>query len=209
MTSKTLKPSRQYLYELCVVILGWGLVALACSLVAVWLIVGGMIADKELPPSALLIALGLAVLANLAWVILALILAGPYYRSISYELTDEEILVRVGIWTKSVKYVPYRTITNIVARRGLLDRTLFDIGRLDVQTAGMSGQARVEAKLVGLAEYEEVYDIVRARLQRFRSSLAPTQTEEEPVPALAPAPSDDVLREILREVRAIRERLSE
>jgi len=203
MTTKTLTPSRQYLYKLVIVILIWGLIALAVCLPMVWLIVGEKIVDRELPPTALGIALGLAVLADLIWLVPALLLARPYYRSISYELAAEEIIVRIGIWTKSVKYVPYRTITNIVARRGLLDRILFDIGQLDVQTAGVSGQAKVEAKLVGLAEYEEVYDAVRSRLQRFRGGLAPTQAEEEP----APMPTDDVLCEILREVRAIRQRL--
>ena len=51
-------------------------------------------------------------------------LVPPYYRSISYELTEDEVVVRKGIVTKVVKTVPYRTITNTVVARGLFDLQL-------------------------------------------------------------------------------------
>jgi len=78
-----------------------------------------------------------------------------------------------------------------------LDR-LFGIGTLNIQTAGMSGQTGAEESLVGLPNFQEVYEQVAQTLRRFRGAMAPTQAEVEP------APAEDLLAAILDELRAIR-----
>ncbi len=147
----------------------------------------------------------IALAVNLLWLAPLFLLIPPYYRSLSYEIRDDEVIVRAGVITKSVKHVPYRTVTNLKVMRDPLDR-LFGIGKLLIQTAGMSGQTGAEESLVGLTNYEEVYEMVAAAIRRFRGAMPPTQAGEEEA-----APVDgygQTLAEILEEVRAIREALN-
>lgn len=76
---------------------------------------------------------------------------------------------------------------------------LFGIGTLHVETAGLSGQKGAEVSLVGLPDVVTVYDEVAEALRRFRGAMAPTQAEEEPLPAVR-----EVLAAILGELQSIR-----
>jgi membrane protein YdbS with pleckstrin-like domain len=140
---------------------------------------------------------------NCLWWVPAMVWSGFYQRSLSYEIRDNEIIVRQGVLTRAVKHVPYRTVTNITVRRGLIDRWL-GIGTLEIQTAGISGTHQAEQTLVGLVDVDELYDLVVARLHRFRGGMSPTQAEAE-----APHSTDDTLVALLAEVRAIRRALEE
>lgn len=142
----------------------------------------------------------------ICWLV-GMALTGPYYRSLRYEVMADEVIVRAGIVTKSVKHVPYRTVTNITVRRGLMDRWLFGLGTLNIQTAGMSGTTGAEESLVGLPDVQAVYDIVVTELRRFRGSQAPTAADDD-VPAPA-AMADGQLTQLLVEVRAIRQILEQ
>ncbi len=142
----------------------------------------------------------------LSWLV-AMALTGPYYRSLRYEVLADEVIVRAGIVTKSVKHVPYRTVTNITVRRGLMDRWLFGLGTLNIQTAGMSGNTGAEESLVGLPDVQAVYDIVVTELRRFRGSQAPTGADDD-----VPAPvsrANGELKQLLVEVQAIRQILDQ
>jgi len=107
----------------------------------------------------------------------------------------------VGIWTRSVKHVPYRTVTNLKTNRDIFDRWFFGIGSLNIQTAGMSGKTGAEESLVGLPNVQDVYEIVSNRLRQYRGAMAPTAAGEES------APGGDTLAAMLSEVRAIRKRI--
>jgi putative membrane protein len=149
---------------------------------------------------AMLILL-ITTILTLAWWVPAMFLLGPYYRSLRYEVQDDEVVVHAGIWTQSVKHVPYRTVTNLTVKRDILDRWL-GLGTLNIQTAGMSGQKGAEEHLAGLADVQGVYDAVATELRRFRGGMAPTQADVEQAPITSPP---DVLGDILAEVRGIRE----
>jgi len=86
---------------------------------------------------------------GLVWLV-ALMLSFPYFRSLRFEVQEDEVIVHVGIFTHSVKHVPYRTVTNITVKRDIFDRWFFNLGTLNIQTAGMSGQTGAEESLVGL-----------------------------------------------------------
>jgi len=144
-----------------------------------------------------------AIVLNGLWLLIFVLLSGPYFRSLRYEIQDDEVVVHVGIWTKSVKHVPYRTVTNMQVKRDVIDRWL-GLGTLNIQTAGMSGQTGAEERLVGLSDVQEVYESVAEELRRFRGGMAPTQADIEVEPTAAP---QDGLGEILAEVRAIRKSL--
>jgi uncharacterized membrane protein YdbT with pleckstrin-like domain len=150
------------------------------------------------PSAALTIFLIFAGFDALYWLVaIAVIL--PYYRSLRYEIREDEVIVHVGIFTHSVKHVPYRTVTNITVSRDIFDRWFFNLGTLQIQTAGMSGQSGAEEKLVGLENVQEVYEMVVTELRRFRGGMSPTAAEEEQGEMVK-----DTTADLLEEVRAIR-----
>jgi membrane protein YdbS with pleckstrin-like domain len=147
--------------------------------------------------------------ANLLWIAPTFALYPAYVRSIYYELKEDEIVVHNGIITHSTKVVPYRTVTNLHLKRDLLDRYLFKLGTLNVQTAGMSGQTGAEEVLVGLEDYEGVLLVVREELRRYRSTMA-TMTEIEAPAGAQPVVllSDELLQEV-REIKALLKKSAE
>jgi membrane protein YdbS with pleckstrin-like domain len=142
-------------------------------------------------------------LINLIWLIPSLAIIPSYYRSLRYEIRRDEVIVKAGVITKSVKHVPFRTVTNLKTKQDPLDR-LFGLGTLNIQTAGMSGQSGAEESLVGLPIFEDVYDQVAGALRRFRGSMAPTQTEDE-----TEGGEYELLAAILTELKAIRDVVEE
>jgi membrane protein YdbS with pleckstrin-like domain len=173
------------------------LIALAVQLGA--LVLAGLISlDRGEGPRTALVVFAIVTALNCLWWAPTMIWCGPYYRSLGYEVGDEQVIVRQGVLTRAVKHVPYRTVTNITVKRGLLDRWL-GIGTLEIQTAGISGTQQAEQSLAGLTDAGQVYDMVVARLRRFRGGMAPTQAETE-----AQGGTDETLSALLAEVRAIR-----
>lgn len=198
MKSRNLKPSPRYANKLRV-----GVTLLALAFQTFGLFMGLIISLTEGPGlDPLLIAFAISTVINLVWWTPAIFLVGAYYRSLSYEIQDDEVIVRAGIITKSVKHVPYRTVTNLTVNRDPLDRWFFDLGTLKIQTAGMSGQTGAEENLVGLPNSQEVYEQVATELRRFRGAMSPTQAGVEPQEFVS---SDAALADLLHEVRAIRQ----
>lgn len=195
---KHLTPNAKYLTKL----------RIELSLIAALVLIGGFVLG-------ILIALGegftgfivtffITFFANMIWWVPGMFLSGPYYRSLRYEVHEDEMIVYAGIWTKSVKHVPFRTVTNLTVKQGLLDRWM-GLGSLEIQTAGMSGQTgEPEQKLVGLEDAQSIYEMVATTLHRFRGAMSPTTTEEEGE-AVATTPGSATLNALLEEVRAIRE----
>jgi membrane protein YdbS with pleckstrin-like domain len=196
MQTQVFKPSPKYLTKMYVSI----------TIVAFLFLIGGALLSLiiMLDPNsdgASAIILLITVIGNLVWWAPAMVLARAYYRSLSYEIQDDEVIVRAGILTQSVKHVPYRTVTNITVNRDIFDRWFFELGTLNIQTAGMSGTTGAEESLVGLPNFQEAYEIVATQLQRFRGGMDPTAAGTDDV-----AP-DAALSAILAEVRAIRQTL--
>ena len=201
MNAQTVTPDRKYLFRM----------RLIATIVALAILAGGILLGMilaltgEIRLGGALALFSVTVVLNGLWWVVALILIGPYYRSLRYEVQDDEVVVNAGIWTKSVKHVPYRTVTNMQVKRDVVDRWL-GIGTLNIQTAGMSGQTGAEERLVGLSNVQEVYEAVAEELRRFRGGMAPTQADVEAEPAVT---LPDGLGKILTEVRAIRKSLEE
>ena len=72
-----------------------------------------------------------------------------YCNSISYELMEKEVIIRRGVITKTNKFIPYRTITNVEVKRDPLDR-LLNIGYIELETAGYSSKKGPEGKIEGV-----------------------------------------------------------
>ena len=194
MSTQTFKPSRKYRLKQ----------QITFTVIALLVIVGGSLLaipiGLEEGPGASLITMIVVGGLDVLWWVPAMFLADPYYRSLSYEIEDDQVIVHVGIWTRSVKHVPYRTVTNITVKRDVIDRML-GLGTLEIQTAGMSGSSGgAEQSLVGLEDPQAVYDLVARALGRFRSAMAPTAAEADEEQGAG-------LDEILQELRAIRQLL--
>ncbi|MGW8225126.1 MAG: PH domain-containing protein [Anaerolineales bacterium] len=174
------------------------------SLIAFLVLVGGGILAGLISlddPGAGLVIFLITIAGDFIYWVIGMILSVPYFRSLRYEILEDEVIVNVGIVTHSVKHVPFRTVTNITVKRDIFDRWFFNLGTLNIQTAGMSGQKGAEESLVGLDNVQEVYELVVTELRRFRGAMSPTTIQEG-------LPSDGASA-LLDEVRSIRKLLEE
>jgi membrane protein YdbS with pleckstrin-like domain len=152
------------------------------------------------------------VVANLLWLLPAVIVIPRYFKSIEYSVKAEtgdtmpEIYSKRGIVTITRKHVPFRTITNISSRAGPFDR-LFKIGSVHIETAGYSGpsQKGPEEKISGVVFYEEVRDFILKELRKFKEPYVTGTEVVIPTEKLVPRTEslDDEMLVILREIRDI------
>mgnify|MGYP005841920053 CR=1 FL=1 len=198
MAPVILWPDARLSTKLLVIVAVIAVLSLVGVFLTTWLIAG----DEDVGDPVGL-ALLVTAIANVIWIAPVGLAIPPYCRSLQYEIHDDEVIVRVGIITQSVKHVPFRTVTNLTVNRGPFDR-LFGLGTLNIQTAGMSGQKGAEESLIGLSNFQEVYERVAEALRRYRGAMAPDQAGEELAPAMV---DGQLLADILREVRAIRQGL--
>ncbi|NHI83971.1 MAG: hypothetical protein EAX81_06690 [Candidatus Thorarchaeota archaeon] len=147
------------------------------------------------------------------WIIPGAILVPIYFRSFSYSVLSKkgdampEIFTRKGIIDVTERHVPFRTITNISSRAGILDR-LLGIGSVEIETAGTSvrgtGQPGPEEKIEGIVFYEELRDYILQELRKFRvpyvTGTEVVHREESPIPSLEGSLDDEILL-TLRQIR--------
>jgi uncharacterized protein len=92
-----------------------------------------------------------------------------YYESMWYELREDEMSWKRGVWFHTTGIVPYNRITNLDIKQGPVMRAL-GISTLAIQTAGYSGQAVPEIRIEGMEHAEELREILRS-LVRHTSAL--------------------------------------
>lgn len=145
-------------------------------------------------------------LLNLLWIIPSVVLAIYYVRAIEYTIGETEIVVRKGVINKTVKYIPFRTITNVSSRYGLYDRFL-GIGTVEIETAGKSGQQiEPEAKIEGIKNFQEVRDIILLSLRGLKGTY--TTTTETAFIIDSPQQDLEFYKELYRILNEIKEILS-
>jgi len=129
-----------------------------------------------------------------------------YYSSIRYSFTNNEVVVERGVYWKRKSFVPYNRITNIEIVQGPIARR-FELGTIRIQTAGFSAGGGgttthiAEAVLLNVKNFEELKDTI----MNFVRRLKPVAVEAE---AEVAAP-EDISKQILNELRKIREILEE
>jgi len=101
----------------------------------------------------------IAVIYILLW-----IWVGMFYDSMSYELREDEINWKRGVWFQTTGIVPYNRITNLDVRQGPLMRFL-KISNLAIQTAGYSGQAAPEIRIEAIEHAEELRELIRSHVR--------------------------------------------
>lgn len=126
-----------------------------------------------------------------------------YCSSISYMLSEDEVMVERGVWWKMRHVVPYARIMSVDIIQGPVSRR-FGIGSVHVHTAGYTGSAGgtagpgvrgAEATIWGIPNFVEIRDTI-LNLVRGRPLFAAPRAEAR-----------DVDIEILKELKAIREAL--
>ena len=154
-------------------------VAFILACIVVPLLLGGAF-DPFFPTFALVIAGGLVVIF-----ILFFIWTRWYYDTMFYELHDDELRWRRGVWFRTTGIVPYNRVTNIDIRQGPVMRWL-SISTISIQTAGYSGQAVPEIRIEALVHAEELRELLRTAV-RSCSAVAGDGTGSGPAIKATPA----------------------
>ncbi len=145
----------------------------------------------ELPLSVHAWVVGGFVLA----VILFFIWVSLYYQSMWYELREDEMSWKRGVWFRKTGIVPYNRITNLDIRQGPVMRALH-ISTLSIQTAGYSGQAVPEIRIEAIVQAEELREFIRSKVRACNGDGTGSGSSRLPPPTID--------MEILSELRTIR-----
>ncbi|MBD3193215.1 MAG: PH domain-containing protein [Candidatus Heimdallarchaeota archaeon] len=138
--------------------------------------------------------------------IISVIFVFPYYNSITYALTTQEIIVNKGFLVKRTKIVPYRNITNFVMRRGILDRLIGgeNFGTIQVETAGQGPQqSHPEQRLVGLMNVSGYAEKLRGILSKMKGQAAISADTE----TASSLDEEELLIQILKTLKEISSKL--
>jgi len=124
---------------------------------------------------------------------------GLYYESMFYELQEDEITWKRGVWFRATGIVPYNRITNLDVRQGPFMRFL-GISNLAIQTAGYSGQAVPEIRIEAIEHAEELRELIRSMVRGAPAQGNGTGSGT-PSPVSSRSPVD---QQILAELKSIR-----
>ena len=184
-------PSRKFLYTKLFQGLLTGSLALGFStLIGSW--IGGWLGGLDGAVTGRWVSLTI----NLAWLIPSLILMHSTYRSLFYEIHEDEVVMHAGVITRRATHVPFRMITNLEIRRGPFDR-LFKLGTINIQTAGSIEYTVATENLVGLRNFKEIYDHLTSAIKR--TLTCSHQKVEYPIPI-----DHEMLKSLLEEMKKIR-----
>jgi len=123
-----------------------------------------------------------------------------YYVSMWYELRDDEMSWKRGVWFRRTGIVPYNRITNLDVIQGPVMRSL-GISTLSIQTAGYSGQAVPEIRIEGIEHADDLRELIRSQVRR--SGMHIDGTGEGSLPVIVPA--DQKIIEELVKIRTLLE----
>jgi uncharacterized protein len=126
-----------------------------------------------------------------------------YCSSISYMLSEEEVMVERGVWWKMKHAVPYARVMSVDIIQGPISRC-FGVGAVHVHTAGYTGPAGgtagpgtrgAEATIWGIPNFLEVRNRIIDNVR------------QRPLFAGSKVSTHDLGSEILEELKAIRQLL--
>jgi membrane protein YdbS with pleckstrin-like domain len=82
-----------------------------------------------------------------------------------YELRDDAMSWKRGVWFHRTGIVPFNRITNLDIIQGPVMRML-GISTLSIQTAGYSGQAVPEIRIEGIEHAEVLRELIRSLVRQ-------------------------------------------
>ncbi len=128
-----------------------------------------------------------------------------YFNSLEYDIGDDAIQGRKGVFWKKFATIPYHKITNVDITQGPLQRS-YRVATIHCQTAGAGGQqgAAAELKMEGMGDLDGLKKAIMERV--LASARAEPATARGAVDEIA---SSNILPRILGELTAIRELLAQ
>jgi len=137
----------------------------------------------------------------LPWFILAVVWMPLYYKTLNYYIKSDHIRIESGVWWKRIKTIPFKMITDIKAMQGPLMR-IFNLGNLNIQTAGMGAQNVAEGVLRGLFDYKEKQTEILKRVREYSPKGEIKTKVEEPMKS-----EEKLLKEMIHELKEIRNKI--
>jgi putative membrane protein len=95
-------------------------------------------------------------------IVLVLVWRVAHWYTTTYRLTSNEIVVRSGVFNRTVRAIPSTRVQGVSARRGLLQRAL--------------GVASVRIDVAGTNNHVELHSVCESEAYRIRTQLHPTIT---------------------------------
>jgi len=175
-----------------------GIIAFIISLVLLFAYVPAALSDLPGMYSGVILV-GTLLLFVLLWY-----WVGLYFENMWYELRDDEINWKRGVWFRTTGIVPYNRITNLDVRQGPFMRYL-GISTLAIQTAGYSGQAVAsEIRIEAIEHAEELREVIRSMVRG--STERDDGTGNRTVPSMSTTPVDQQILAELKSIRALLEK---
>jgi membrane protein YdbS with pleckstrin-like domain len=214
--------SRYYRYRLLL----WALGQLGTLVGLVGGLIGMSVLAREIGygPAVLVMSVveGVAVAAFLTQLPLTFAMLRLDYELRWYIVTDRSLRIREGIASVKEKTMTFANVQNITVKQGPLQR-LLGIADVEVRTAGggggggegkghATGESLHEAYFRGVDNAEEIRDVVRERVRRFRDTGLGDPDDVHALPPARPTQAGDdagaelaaAARDMLAEARALR-----
>lgn len=118
-------------------------------------------------------SLVIGLLGLLVFILLQLYLPA-YVRTLKYKLSSEDLRLEEGVFWKRRKVIPFHKITNLNTMQGPFERR-FDLGHLNIQTAGHGANTSPEGKLVGLEDFDKIKEEVMKKVLLVKSEATGTE----------------------------------
>ncbi len=145
----------------------------AIALLVLWLLSSAflVVAHSELIPASIP-AIFVPALALIAIAVLLVLPIFAYlhieYMNFTYELTDTEVVIRQGVFTRMTSVIPYTRIQNINSNRSVLER-LLGLATLQIETAGTNPGAS-EGVLPGIAHKEALIGEILGKVEKAKKT---------------------------------------
>lgn len=91
------------------------------------------------------------------------------YRNFTYQLHEQELIIRKGVFTHTSNTIPYSNIQDVTSERSLSERFL-GIATLRFETSG-SSHLISETELPGIANKERVINEIMEHVKRSKSAM--------------------------------------
>jgi len=95
-----------------------------------------------------------------------------FWNTLKYTIQDDRVTYTGGVLFKKRITVPFTKITNINIHEGPIER-IFGVGRLRIQTAGMSGQTGAELVMYGISDLDHMRSTVFERVKAYQMGHTP------------------------------------
>lgn len=119
------------------------------------------------------------------------------YISFTYELTENEIIIRYGVLTRHTVVIPFLRIQNINSTRTLLERFL-GLATLVIETAG-TNLSISDATLPGIAKKDVLIKEIMANVERSKQTLSEKEKFNNS--------QSDILQDILKELNKLNQNI--